>query len=271
VAPKEGTPVNRSWGLLIVAAIALDGGLQTAAPQSFVVASVKEVTEAAISGSTASPVRSGGRIAWTTSRIPLLRYAFRLQDWQMAGLKPSDAHYAIDARIDESATDDQIRAMLRTLLAHRFGLAVHKETRESSGFWLAIGKNGAKIKPAAPEDAPAAMPEWFRGTPAAATEGKILRTKEGEDQLGMAGRRVTMAQLADALQETLGAFVTDKTGLPGVYYFAMQFAVDSSPIDTDAPSLFTAVQEQLGLKLEPHKGPVEMLIIDHIEKTPTAN
>jgi len=103
------------------------------------------------------------------------------------------------------------------------------------------------------------------------TEGKILRTKEGEGQLAFAGRRVTMSQLADALQETVGAFVTDKTGLPGVYYFAIRFADDLSPSDTEAPSLFTAVQEQLGLKLEPHKGPVETLIIDHMEKTPTAN
>jgi uncharacterized protein (TIGR03435 family) len=260
-----------AWGPLIVAAMALNAGSQTAAPPAFEVASVREVSGHAAGGSTTGPVRSGGRIAWTTNRTLLLRYAFRLQEWQMAGLKPSDTYYAINARTDESATDDQIRAMLRTLLAKRFGLVVHKEARERSGFWLMVSKNGPKIKSAAPQDAPAAMPEWFRGTAAAGAEGRILRTKEGEDQLGMAGRRVTMSQLADALQETIGAFVTDKTGLPGSYYFAMQFADDGGPIDNGAPSLFTAVQVQLGLKLEPHKGPVATLVVDHIDKTPTAD
>lgn len=193
----------------------------------------------------------------------------------MSGLEPLqsyDAFYAIDARTDDFATDDQIRQMFQTLLADRFKLAVHRETRETSGYWLMAARNGPKIKPVTPADKPAPMPEWFQGKPpemAIGMEGKIVQSMENR-QVALTGRRVTMSQLAEALQPSVATFVSDKTGLPGTYYFAFLFARDGDP-NPDTPSVFAAVQELLGLRFEKQKGPVEMLVIDHFERVPTGN
>jgi len=80
-----------------------------------------------------------------------------------------------------------------------------------------------------------------------------------------------MTRLAEALQEPLGAFVRDETGLQGSYYFALEFVPDNNPKNVDGPPLAAALQEQLGLRLEKRKGPVEVLVVDHIGKSPTEN
>lgn len=79
-----------------------------------------------------------------------------------------------------------------------------------------------------------------------------------------------MAQVAAALERQIGAFVTDETGLSGKYYLGFEFAKDEHPPDVDLPTIFPALQD-LGLKLEKRKGPVEVLMVDHVEKIPTEN
>jgi len=242
----------------------------TAAPLGFEVASVKRLHAPA--RLTLSPTRSGGRITWTAERQFFVRYAYHLQPWRVSGLEPDDSMYQIDATTDPSATEDQVRLMFQTLLADRFKLAVHRETRELNGYGLVAGRNGPKIHPVSAGEQPAAMPEWFKGKPGLAVdlEGKAIVTVE-YGQLALTGRRITMAQLAEALQQPLGAFVLDQTGLAGRYYVAMQFARQDDPGNTEVPSLAAAVQEQLGLKLEKQKGPVEMLVVDHMETEPSGN
>jgi uncharacterized protein (TIGR03435 family) len=115
------------------------------------------------------------------------------------------------------------------------------------------------------------MPEWFSKISAASVEGKVLATMEGKGVGAITGRRVTMAQLAESLTRVLRVFVRDETALAGKYYFAFRFAPENAAADSDLPPLTAALQENVGLKLEKRKGPVETLVVDHVEKTPTQN
>jgi uncharacterized protein (TIGR03435 family) len=116
------------------------------------------------------------------------------------------------------------------------------------------------------------MPEYFKGKPElkAIMEGSIVQSTEYGLRV-ITGRRVSMPKLAEALQDPLSAFVLDESGLPGDYYFALEFVPGNNPKNIDGPSIFAAIQEQLGLKLEKRKGPVEVLVIDHLAKVPTEN
>ena len=87
----------------------------------------------------------------------------------------------------------------------------------------------------------------------------------------LTGRGVTIPQLANGLSETLGAFVQDLTGLTGKYYFGFLFARDALATDTPEATLFSGLQDEMGLKLESRKGPVEVLVIDSMEKLPREN
>jgi uncharacterized protein (TIGR03435 family) len=261
--------------LLIIVAVAgpihAQSQLQTAAPLSFDVASVKPVAQPWLQ---VVPQRSGGRITWTTDLHYLVGYAYRLQDWRISGPLPgSDYIYAIDAATAPAATEDQIRLMFQSLLADRFKMIAHRVTKDVEGYALTVGKSGPKIKEAKAEDNPAPLPEWFQkqGDTAATLEGKVVATIPKAGVVAVTGRRVSMLQLTETLQRVLHVSVLDQTGLPGNYYFAFEFAQEDHPADVDAPAVFAAIQESLGLKLEKHKGPVEMLVVDHIEKTPTEN
>jgi uncharacterized protein (TIGR03435 family) len=158
---------------------------------------------------------------------------------------------------------DEQMAMLRRLLRERFQLAFHRESKEFSIYTLSVAKGGPKpkestIKPdATPEGPP---PLVFVLSPTGAR---------------LPARYATMAEFASVLQRSpLDRPVVDRTGLSGRYDFDLEFAPDESvwggtvprPEKSDLPGLFQAVQEQLGLRLEATKGPVEALIIKHIER-----
>jgi uncharacterized protein (TIGR03435 family) len=157
-----------------------------------------------------------------------------------------------------SPSTDQFRFMLQRLLADRFKLAVHRETREASAYALVVGKSGPKLR-----EVNDSSPIRFRGS-----GGSLIAQK------------LSMARLAENLTTELRNFavvVVDETGLTGDYAFSLEWdqyeLQDGNPANRPAstkPSLFTAVQEQLGLKLESVKRPVEYLIIDYAEK-PSAN
>jgi bla regulator protein BlaR1 len=248
-----------------------------AAPVAFEVASVKLMGESNSlpAGFSTNPQRSGGRIHWITNQFNLLRYAYRLQSWRISGVDlivSVEPFYVIDAKTEESASDDQIRRMFQRLLAERFKIAVHRETKEQNGYALMTSKNGPKIREVKSDDEAPPLPEYFKGKPElkAIMEGSIVQSTEYGLRV-ITGRRVSMPKLAEALQEPLSAFVLDESGLPGDYYFALEFVPENNPKNIDGPSIFAAIQEQLGLKLEKRKGPVEMLVIDHIEKVPSEN
>jgi uncharacterized protein (TIGR03435 family) len=142
--------------------------------------------------------------------------------------------------------------MLQALLKQRFQLALHTEQREMAHYDLVVGKNGPKI-----EESTVSAQE---GTGAARLDG-------------IRSNHMNMTKLATLLSRMTRMPVIDKTGLTGSYQFDLRYANEVSKTDEipEGPSIFTAVQEQLGLKLESKKGPVEVLVIDHAEKIPLEN
>jgi uncharacterized protein (TIGR03435 family) len=157
------------------------------------------------------------------------------------------AGYDIKAKAEGNAGDD-LWPMVQTLLADRFQLKFHRETRELPIYALVVAKNGAKLH---------------------AVSAAGLGVGMGKGRFN--GRGADMPTLASVLSNELGRLVFDRTGLSGFYDFTLTFEPDDTrAADTAGPSLFTALQEQLGLRLEPQKGPVETLVIDHAEK-PSAN
>jgi uncharacterized protein (TIGR03435 family) len=200
----------------------------------------------------------------------LLQWAFAIADARILGGPAwfNSARFNIEAKAD-SSVDEQLRGldsdvgrlrkqqMLQALLADRFGLKVHQETRKLPIYALTVAKSGPKFQPS-----------QVNGTTVNARNGEL--TVRGSDN--------TIALLADALGKQLGRVVVDKTGLEGRYDLTLKWTPDelsdsqggasgarSSTSDASAPSLFTAIQEQLGLKLVPEKGPVAVLVIDHVE------
>jgi uncharacterized protein (TIGR03435 family) len=161
-------------------------------------------------------------------------------------------------------TFDQRRTMFQQILADRFKLVVHHETRELPIYVLTISKGGSKLKESAPDD-PAATSPRRKGMMMGS--GKVTAT---DAQLSM---------LVTTLSRNLGRTVVDKTGLTANYDFTLEWTPEgaaappaggspsgAAPPDQPGPDIFTAVQEQLGLKLESTKGPLDVVVIDHIEK-----
>lgn len=188
-------------------------------------------------------------------------------DWTL------NTFYNIQARSDEAAdarlvklTDNEVRLekrnAIRLLLADRLGLKTHLETRNTSIYNLVLDKGGVKMKlvPPPPDgDAPVAPP------PA------DVQAHGSQHGLEFVGSNAPMRAITGALSSMVEAPVIDKTGLTGTYNYTLQFGRDWSAHDPDSwPSIFTAVQEQLGLKLDAVHESVPNLVVDHITK-PTEN
>ena len=198
------------------------------------------------------PERSAGRIRWTTQLSYLIGYAYRL-DFSKISCAICASVYSVEATFDPSSTDDQVRGMLQSLLAGRFKMRAHRVTTEADGYALVTAKGGLKIKEVKPAGEPA--------------ESYVSATMPAAGVLAVTGRRASMSQFAESLQRHAGLPVWDRTGLSGTYDFAFRYAQGlGTDSQTDAPSLATALQESLGLKLEKQKGPVGTLLIDHIEE-----
>jgi uncharacterized protein (TIGR03435 family) len=239
------------WASTATLLLALAAGYSQTAPEPhFEVASVK----AAGDEFSTRPQRAGGRIRWTTQLCYLVAYAYSLDFSRVSGPK-CGATYSVEATFDPAATDDQVRLMIQSLLADRFKLRAHRVTTLADGYALVIGKGGPKIK-----EPPAPEPETY-----------ISATIPQAGVAAITARGVSMAKLAETLSRTLQTPVWDRTALAGNFYFAFRFSeMPRADVETDAPSLATALQESLGLKLEKQKGPVETLVIDSVEE-PTVN
>jgi bla regulator protein BlaR1 len=237
------------------------------APQgspTFEVASVKPTNPNRV-GSTFNFAPGEVQIGGGTLRR-IMEMAYDLRTFQILGgpgWLDSD-RYDISAKNDAALKDlskeqrtTEMRRRLQTLLADRFQLKVHRETREWPEYALIVAKGGARLK------------ESDSGS------GDGISTDCGV----MKGTRTTMSNLATVLSRQVERPVLDRTGLSGRYDFEMSYTPDSGcgsrPPDggttnidtlTDRPSIFTAIQEQLRLKLEPIKGPVDVIVIDRVEK-----
>jgi uncharacterized protein (TIGR03435 family) len=176
------------------------------------------------------------------------------------------------------ATREQFRSMLQNLLAERFGLKLHRERKEWPAYDLVVAKGGPKFKESpTPENAepPAfdrsALPRDKWGLPVV-PPGVSATSSTSGGRFRRYVVRETMAAFASSLAYHLERPVADATGLTGKYNFVLTWTKEVEPPAEDPlPSLMTALQEQLGLKLESKKGEIEVLVIDHVNKTPTEN
>jgi uncharacterized protein (TIGR03435 family) len=237
-------------------------------PPAFDVASVRPVAGDII---TTKPKRSGGRITWTSDLSYFISYAWNLQLPFISGAVPHASTFRLDATTDPAASDDQIRLMFQSLLKDRFKMVAHRITKEVDGYALTVGRNGPKIKEAKAGDPPPPLPDWARTESVTEWEGNISATLPEAGVVVITGRRVSVLKLVETLRRVLGGkTVWDQTGATGDYYFAFRYAEDDNP-EADAPSLAAALREHLGLELKKQKGPVEMLVVDSMEKEPTEN
>jgi uncharacterized protein (TIGR03435 family) len=195
------------------------------------------------------------------------RYQLSAPDWL------NSARFDINARVPPGATTDQYRLMLQNLLAERFKLALHHETREIPIYEMTVAKNGPKLKespvdPSEPDPGLQPPRRWSSPPPGAASVGGAMQVV-----------KQPIEWLTAALSGMLGRPVTDATGLKGKYDiqlgwtgFGLNASADRDAGAIDAgPPLAQAVEEQLGLKLTAKKAPFDVVVIDRIEKEPTEN
>ncbi len=188
--------------------------------------------------------------------VPLrycLEWAYNLQDYEISGPDwiKSDERYDIVANAPGSASNDQMKPMLQKLLTERFQMKLHREKRDLSVYALALGKGAPKVKEVAPGG-----PAELSGSPSA-----------------VYFHNQPLSRLTFLLTRRLDRPTLNLTGLNAIYDFTLDLS--GLPIGDnqagDGPSIFTAVQQDLGLKLEAQKAPIDVLIIDHAEKIPTDN
>ena len=201
---------------------------------------------------------------------------FGLREEQIVGLpKWADtALYAIDGKMNPSVAtklaklspSEQTLArahMLQVMLADRFKLKAHPQDRDGRVYYLASTGNHPKLKPAAPGETYPTSPFGKPYRP-----GSVVMGKSEPGSTKRLGLGAPMEELAKALSDWLHCPVIDRTGITGKYDFELQWTAsegaEAGPA-TNWPSLFTAIREQLGLKLDPGKGPVPFLVIDHVE------
>jgi len=219
--------------------------------QSFEVASVKLVPRDAAGLTSISPPGSVRFTATNASLDVLISLAFGVDSDRISGMPGwlDSEHYNVNAKPegDKGLSYEQLRPLLQQLLAQRFHLAVHRETRDVQGYALVVAKNGPKLQ-AGKGSSPHAY---------------ILPN-------GLQAQNMSIATLAGMLARPAGRPVADQTGIQGNYDITLKYAPEGTA-ESSLPSVFTAVQEQLGLKLVPQKVPVEIVVIDHVERVPTEN
>ena len=217
------------------------------------------------------------------SLLGLVLRAYHLPFWQLSAPDwTMMEHYDVEAKIPPGATEEQFRLMLQRLLAERFKLRVHRETKELPLYSLTVGRNGPKLHPhveAPPAGADKPLPDVLGRIKSDADGYPIL--PKGKTIMVMSNNRARyqwvntdLAPLVELLADKLGGPVRNDTGLQGKYDIGLFWSMRPLSAQPDAdtgPNLFAAVQEQLGLKLEKAKGPVEMVIVDHAEKVPSPN
>lgn len=254
------------------------------------------------------------------SLADLIPLAYKVKSYQVSGpawLK--DQRFDITAQMPEGTTREQVPQMLQALLAERFKLAIHRESKEHSLYALVVGKKGLKMKEAEPEpEAPKSeAADNGDGSPPVKSEdrpmnikadgkgmvitgggqkGQMRVSKGSEGALRFESSRTTMSDLCEWLSRFVDRPVVDMTELKGEYQVGIDISMQDlmqaaksmgampqgpggpepakAPLDTASDpggnSIFESVQ-QLGLKLEPRKGPIEIIVVDRVEKNPTEN
>jgi uncharacterized protein (TIGR03435 family) len=272
--------------VFLIATIAIPVFSQTPSTTSFGVVSVKTSNAGGARNTSIGAV--GGRFVATNVTIKgLLRYAYRSRTTDLTNAQLVGGPAWVDTdRFDVEAKPEgdsrpipleQMQQMVQSLLQDRFQLKIRRETREMPVYNLVTVKS-EKLKLS--EDQSPPVPGAGQQPPNASTPPRgAARMAVGGSGGTLEATAIGMAQLASSLQVQVDRPIIDKTNLPGLFDIHLQFAPESSspvggpqqaapvlPSDPPGPSLFTAIQEQLGLKLESGKGPVAVIVIDRVQK-----
>jgi uncharacterized protein (TIGR03435 family) len=245
---------------LIAAAVLLTAVSAPAQTRRFAIAVIRPIGTAPPGASVSLGTNDGGRfVARGVTAQVLVQLAYSVQRYQIAGAPAwfSDEAFDIEAKPEPpfSPTPDESKEMVRTLLAERFGLKVHQDTREGTVFNLVVAKGGPKFNPTT-------------------TSPEKRFTRGGMGSFSATGVRLEF--FLQRLSAQLERPIYDRTGLNGEYDIELhwtpqrlsasaQVSGEPSP-DGDDPALATALEEQLGLKLERAKGPIETLVIEAAER-----
>jgi uncharacterized protein (TIGR03435 family) len=236
-----------------------------ATPLQFEVASLKP-SQPGGRGGGIRPTPGGER--YVASNIPLkllITVAYRIRADQVVGGPAwiGTDLYDINAKAERPSSIEALHLMLQNLLAERFKLQFHRETKVLPIYALMVDKGGAKLQP---DEAQSAGDPW------------IDNTVDHFPQMTMHGKFVPMDYFAWRLSMMLDRPVLDQTKLTGGYDFELKFTrelppgtpegalINGAPIDTSGPTIFEAIRQQLGLKLERQKGPVDIMVLDHAER-----
>ena len=246
-------------GIVMAGACAAFGQTKESAP-AFEVASVK-VSDPSFGEGRGNrqdqiSISPGGVTMMNTRLKSIIQWAFHLQNIQVTG--PGwieSSHFDIVAKAPGLADEDHLRAMVQSLLAQRFKLAYHKETKEMTAYVMTVGKNGHKMTPSQGEGEMSVQP--------------------GPSRMVAHFTHVTAARLAEMTQSPLQGVVVDQTGLKGEW----DFTLDASTFAGTPPSsmeeaigmVIQAVYDQLGIKIDQKKTQAEVLVVEHAEKVPVEN
>jgi uncharacterized protein (TIGR03435 family) len=227
----------------------------------------------------------GGRISITNMTLKeLVEIAWRIQPFQISGGPPwlDSARYDINAKPEHKPTNDELQQMLQSLLKDRFQLALRRETKELPVYALVLARKDGKLGPGLVETKEGSCEPLDPNKPLPPpVPGKrpnfcgFMRFGRGD----MIGVGVPLENFTNSLSRNLNRTVIDKTGLKGRYDIKMEWTPEQPPpmqmpeeqkqspsAGATGPSIFTAIHEQLGLKLESQKGPVDVFIVERAEK-----
>ena len=236
--------------LLLVTGLAM---AQTPSPQ-FEVATVKPPAPQPNDGRTHSRISvDNNRLLFANVTLKdAIAQAYKVQHYRVSGPDWMDTdRFDFQAKIPDGMRA-QVPAMLQNLLADRFGLKIHRENKDLPVYALVVAKGGPKFK---------------------STEATGVKTDSSRTHWHVEAK-ASMQRLAELLTEDAGRPVIDQTGLMGSYDMTLDWAVDDAAAANDpaaGPSLFTALQEQLGLRLDSTRAPVETIIVDQAQRTPREN
>jgi uncharacterized protein (TIGR03435 family) len=243
-------------GIAIAFAVLLNVAFASA--QTFAVASIRPSAEdVKFEHDGKTEITPGTLTMRDVTAATCIKFAYRVQDSQISGPEwLQSQHFDIMAKADAPVAEDQLRLMMQALLADRFKLAFHRQSKELSAYAMTVAKGGAKLKESAAETKP------YRENSAV---GSIVRAW-------------TMKEWADFISGPMQTPVVDMTGLKGRYDFSLDFTpylpggekVMNVAFDNANGIMVAAMQGELGLKLESRKETLEVLVIDHVEK-PSAN
>ena len=241
------------------------------AQSTFEAASIKaaQLDKSSLEGQRGVAFSPGSLTMRSATLRTIILTAYDVKDHQISGPSSLDSErYDIVARAAGPATDREMRPMLQALLQDRFKLQSHRETREMPVFILTAGKGGVRLRPSTTECIRFDPNVPVR--PRAADEKPVPFCNNIISGRGAIMRwtaqNIDVFQLVGALSSSVGRQVIDKTGFTGHFDLNLEYSPDPAPADAPAPPLITVLEQDLGLKLDSGKGPVEVLVIDHIER-----